>query len=89
MRGNISVAYTAGADFTMTLTVPAATTARVTLPRSDYETILLNGKAVYKREESQACLDSSEREQARSKIKPVSIDNLSALGKGTYQIVAK
>ena len=64
VRNKISVAYTAGKDFTMTLTVPAGTTARVTLPRSNYTAILLNDK-------------------------PVSTDKLSALGKGTYQIVAK
>ena len=61
VRGKIGVSYSDGDGFTMTITVPAGTTARITLPRSDYKAILLNGK-------------------------PVSIDKLSVLRKGTYVV---
>ena len=46
VRGNIMLSYGNDEDFTMTLSVPSGTTAHVKLPRSDYQTILLNGKPV-------------------------------------------
>ena len=46
VRGNICVSYAEGEDFTMKLTIPNGSTAHVKLPRSDYQTILLNGKPV-------------------------------------------
>ena len=44
VRGSIMVSYNYGEDFTMTLTVPAGTTAHVKLP-GDYKKISINGKA--------------------------------------------
>ena len=46
VRGNISVSYTEGEDFTMSLTIPNGTTAYVKLPRTDFKYLLLNGKPV-------------------------------------------
>ena len=56
VKGNISVSYTDGSStseaakpiavFTMVLTIPKGTTAHVTLPHGNYQTILLNGKKV-------------------------------------------
>ena len=45
VRGNITASYNDGKEFSLTLTVPADISAKITLPRSDYTAILINRKA--------------------------------------------